>query len=189
MNNSDVIKIIGISGSVRTGSYNLGILRAAGEMLPEGTSLDIAEINDIPLFSQEAYQQGFSPSVEEFRRKIAAADAILFATPEYIFSISARLKNAIEWAYMRPDPPFFGKPCAIAGATVSPLGSLRGQYQLRQICTGLNTLTINAPQVDIADAQNKFDSNGNLTHQPSRELVRQLLVELRTLATRLRVAR
>jgi len=183
---AEEVKILGIAGSVRQGSYNVGALRAARDLLPEHTSLDIAEIKDIPLFSEEANRGGFPPEVVRFREKIAAADAILFATPEYIFSVTARLKNALEWAYIPPNLPFSGKACAIMGATVSKLGCMRGQYQLRQICTGLNTYAVNAPFVDISDAKSKFDAEGNLLDDGARELIRQLVVELRTLTLRLR---
>jgi chromate reductase len=85
---------------------------AEEELLPENTSLNIGEIKDIPLFSEEANRGGLPPEVVRFREQIAEADAILFATPEYIFSVSARLKNALDWADIPPNLPFVGKPCA-----------------------------------------------------------------------------
>jgi chromate reductase len=112
------------------------------------------------------------------RERAAAADAVLFASPEYNYSISASLKAALEWGSRPPDPPFSGKPCAIMGASTSPLGTLRGQSHLRQVCVSLNLIPLNAPTVDIAEAQKKFDAAGALTDEATRELIRQLVAGL-----------
>lgn len=117
---------------------------------------------------------------------MAAADALIFATPEYNFSISGVLKNALEWLSRPPDPPAFAKPCAIFGASVSPLGTARGQFHLRQICVSLNMVPVNVPHVDITNAKTKFDAESKLIDQPSIDSLHQLLRELCTFAVRLR---
>jgi chromate reductase len=116
------LKIVGISGSLRSQSYNSGALRAVAALIPEGSTFSIASLADLPFYNADVEQRGLPPSVERFRAEVAEADALIFATPEYNFSISGALKNAIEWLSRPPDPPAFAKPCAIFGASVSPLG-------------------------------------------------------------------
>jgi chromate reductase len=180
------LKLLGISGSLRSHSYNSGALRAVAALIPEGTTFSIASLADLPFYNADVEQRGLPPSVERFRAEVAAADALIFATPEYNFSVSGVLKNALEWLSRPPDPPAFGKPCAIFGASASPLGTARGQFQLRHICLSLNMLPVNVPHVDITDAKPKFDAESKLIDQPSIDSLRQLLGELRTLAFRLR---
>jgi NAD(P)H-dependent FMN reductase len=107
-------------------------------------------------------QRGFPAAVERFRSHVAAADALILAAPEYNFSVSGVLKNALEWLSRPPNPPAFGKPCAMFGASVSPLGTARGQFHLRHICVSLNMTPVNAPHVDITNAKTKFDAESRL---------------------------
>ncbi|HZT50278.1 MAG TPA: NADPH-dependent FMN reductase [Stellaceae bacterium] len=183
------IRIIGIPGSIRPGSYNVASLHAAAAMLPQGASLDIVGIEDVPVYSEVVLKQGFPDGVKRFRERAQAADAVLFASPEYNYSISASLKAALEWSSRPPDPPLGGKPCAIMGASTSPLGTLRGQSHLRQVCVSLNLVPLNAPTVDIADAQKKFDAAGNLTDAATRDLIRQLVTGLVEVTLRFKAAR
>jgi chromate reductase, NAD(P)H dehydrogenase (quinone) len=148
-------------------------------------SLAIAEIADIPLYNEDVRQAGFPPPVQRLREAIATADALLFATPEYNYSVSGVLKNAIDWASRPPDQPFNGKPVAIMGASAGLWGTSRAQYHLRQSCVFLNMLPINKPEVMIAQAQNKFDAEGRLTDQTTHDLIAQLLVALRDWTHRL----
>jgi chromate reductase, NAD(P)H dehydrogenase (quinone) len=185
MADTRVVKVLGICGSLRKGSYNHAALRAANELLPDGMSLTIAEIADIPLYNEDVRQAGFPPPVQRLRDAIAAADALLFATPEYNYSVSGVLKNAIDWASRPPDQPFNGKPVAIMGATAGLWGTSRAQYHLRQSCVFLNMLPINKPEVLIAQAQTKIDAEGRLTDQTTRDLLAQLLVALRDWTRRL----
>jgi chromate reductase, NAD(P)H dehydrogenase (quinone) len=185
MADTRVVKVLGICGSLRKGSFNHAAVRAASELLPDGMSLTIAEIADIPLYNEDVRQAGFPPAVQRLREAIAAADALLFATPEYNYSVSGVLKNAIDWASRPPDQPFNGKPVAIMGATAGLWGTSRAQYHLRQSCVFLNMLPINKPEVLIAQAQNKFDAEGRLTDQTTRDLLAQLLVALRDWTRRL----
>jgi chromate reductase len=182
------VRIIGIAGSIRPGSHNVACLRAAATHLPEGASLEIVGLEDVPVYSETVLKAGFPPSVQRLRERAAAADAILFAAPEYNYSISSSLKAALEWASRPPNPPLGGKPCAILGASTSPLGTLRGQSHLRQVCVSLNLLPLNAPTADIAEAQKKFDAEGRLTDEPTRELIRQLLSGLVAFTLRLQRA-
>lgn len=179
------VKTLGISGSLRKGSYNTAALRAAVELVPEGMSLDVADISEIPLYNDDVRQAGYPPAVQKLREQTAAADALLFATPEYNYSISGVLKNAIDWLSRPPSPPVIGKPAGIMGATGSLWGTARAQYHLRQCFVFLDMFPVNKPEVLIAQAQNKFDAAGKLTDQQTRDIIAQHLVALRDWTLRL----
>ena len=128
--------------------------------------------------------------VKDFQRRIDEADALLVATPEYNYSMSGVLKNAIDWASrpspVRPAQPFDGKPIAMMGASAGMMGSARAQYHLRQSCVFLNMLPLNKPEVFVAAAQTKFDAEGRLTDERARTQIRQLLEALVGWARRVR---
>jgi chromate reductase, NAD(P)H dehydrogenase (quinone) len=180
------IKLLGISGSLRAQSYNSGALSVVGSVLPEGMEFDVASLAELPFYNADVEQRGFPAAVESFRRRVAAADALIFAVPEYNFSVPGVLKNALEWLSRPPNSPANGKPCAIFGASVSPLGTARGQFHFRHICVSLNMIPVNAPHVDITNAKTKFDAQGQLIDQESVDLIRQLVGELQRLTMRLR---
>jgi chromate reductase, NAD(P)H dehydrogenase (quinone) len=175
------LKLLGISESLRAQSYNTGALRAVGA--PDHITFTVASLAPP---SADVEQRGFQPTVDGFRKEAAAADALIFAVPEYNYSVSGVLKNALEWLSRPPNPPANGRPCAMFGASVSPLGTARGQFHYRHICVSLNMIAVNAPHVDIANAKSKFDSESRLVDQPSLDLLRQLLGELEALTLRLR---
>jgi chromate reductase, NAD(P)H dehydrogenase (quinone) len=180
------IKLVGISGSLRAQSYNSSVLREIASLLPAGTVFSAASIVDLPFYNSDVEQKGFPAAVESFRRAVAAADALIFAVPEYNFSIPGVLKNALEWLSRPPHPPASGKACAMFGVSVSPLGTARGQFHFRHVCVSLDMMPVNAPHVDITNAKTKFDAHNKLTDQASLDLLRQLLVDLRALALRLK---
>lgn len=172
------IKILGIAGSLRQASYNRGTLRAAAKLAPEGAEIEIFDIEGIPGFNQDD-EQNPPEKVAELKRKIREADAILFVTPEYNYSIPGVLKNAIDWA-SRPygDNAFDGKPAAIMGASIGAIATARAQYHLRQIMVFLNMFPVNQPEVMIGNAAEKFDDEGNLTDEKTKDFIRQLLENL-----------
>lgn len=174
----DEIIILGIVGSLRKDSYNLAALKAAQELAPEGVMLNLIDLHGIPIYDQDD-EMALPACVLEFKRQILAADAILFATPEYNYSISGGLKNAIDWA-SRPygDSAWIGKPAAVMGASTGNLGTARAQYHLRQILVTLNMPTVNQPEVMIANAAHRFDQDGWLTDEPTREIIAKLLAAL-----------
>jgi chromate reductase len=172
------VRVFAFCGSLRNGSYNRMALRAAEELAPENVSFETFDIGRIPLYNEDVRAQGFPPPVEELRERIRAADAILFVTPEYNYSVPGVLKNAIDWASRPPDQPFNGKPAAIMGATPSMLGTARAQYHLRQTCVFLNIFPVNQPEVLIAAAHKEFDENGRLTDEATRKLIGQLMQAL-----------
>jgi chromate reductase len=180
------LKILGVAGSLRVGSYNKALLRAAADLLPDGATLEIFELNDIPPFNQDL-EMDMPGKVKEFKSKIREADAILIATPEYNYSVPGVLKNAIDFA-SRPygDNPFNDKPVAIMSASPGMLDGARAQYHLRQVFVFLNMHPLNGPEVIVTFAQNKFDSNGNLTDENTRNFLKQLLQNLAHWTRRLR---
>lgn len=180
------IKVLGIAGSLRKGSYNKLALRAAIELKPAGMDIESFDIAPIPLYNEDLREQGFPSVVEEFREKIRAADALLFVTPEYNYSVAGVLKNAIDWASRPPDQPFNDKPVAIMGASISRLGTARAQYHLRQTAVFLNMHVLNKPEVMISGAATAFDADGRLTDEGTRKLIVELLVNLKDWSERLK---
>ena len=176
--------ILGISGSLRKASFNSGLLRAAQPLAPEGVTIEIADISEIPPFNEDVQAKGYPPPVQLFRERIYAADALLFATPEYNYSVPGVLKNAIDWASRPPDQPFAGKRAGIIGASMGPTGTARAQYHLRQTGVFLDLHFINRPEVMVAAAHEKFDPQGNLTHEPTREHLRKFLAAFAAFAKR-----
>ena len=172
------LKILGFAGSLRAGSYNKSLLRAAGELFPNGAILEIFDLVDIPPFNQDI-EMDMPSKVKEFKSKIREADAILIATPEYNYSVPGVLKNAIDWA-SRPygDNPFDGKPVAIMSASIGMLGGARAQYHLRQMFVFLNMYPVNGPEVIVNFTQQKFDANGKLIDENTKTFLRQLLQNL-----------
>jgi chromate reductase len=170
--------VLGICGSLRQNSYNMAALRAAVELRPPGMTIEIADISAFPLYNEDVRAQGFPPSVERLRAQIKAADALLFACPEYNYSMSGVLKNAIDWASRPPDQPFAGKPAAIMGAAAGMAGSARAQSDLRRACVFLDIHPLNKPEVLIGQAQTKFDAEGRLIDEAARGFIRDMLVAL-----------
>lgn len=171
----DEIKILGIVGSLRKDSYNRSALKAAQELMPNGAVLSLVELHGIPVFDQDN-ELAMPAAVLEFKRQIMAADAILFATPEYNYSLPGGLKNAIDWA-SRPygESAWLGKPAAVMGASTGILGTARAQYHLRQILVAQNMPIVNQPEVMIGNAALRFDDNGKLTDESTRQIIRRLM--------------
>src|SRR5438105_8126153 len=172
------ISVLGICGSLRKASYNMAALRTAIALKPTNMTVTVADISQIPPYNEDVRAEGFPPTVETLRRQIAASDALLFACPEYNYSMSGVLKNAIDWASRPPDQPFAGKPCAIVGAAAGMAGSARAQYDLRRSCVFLDMHPLNKPEVLIGQAQTKFDADGDLTDEAARDLIRDLMANL-----------
>jgi len=180
------INVLGFCGSLRKGSYNKMALRTAIELAPPSIKIETYDIAPIPLYNEDVRAAGFPRPVEELRAKVKAADALLFVTPEYNYSMSGVLKNVIDWVSRPPDQPFNGKPCAMMGASVGMTGTARAQYHLRQTCVFLNLYPINKPEVMIPACHDKFDANGKLVDETARGLIKDLLTSLDAWTRRLR---
>ncbi|MEM2968201.1 MAG: NAD(P)H-dependent oxidoreductase [Candidatus Bathyarchaeia archaeon] len=180
------IKILGIVGSLRKGSYNKALMQAAMALKPKEAMIEIFDLEGIPPFNQDFEAQP-PEIVKKFKAAIKAADALLIATPEYNYSVPGVLKNAIDWA-SRPygDNAFAGKPVAIMSASVGSLGGARAQYHLRQILLALNMYPLNRPEVMLPFADESVDAEGNLTNEKTRLLIRELLEALVTWTQKLK---
>jgi chromate reductase len=170
--------ILGIAGSLRKESFNRALLRAAEELTPQGARIETFELDGIPPFNQDE-EANPHPKVVELKQRIRAADAILFVTPEYNYSIPGVLKNAIDCA-SRPygDSAWSEKPVAIMGASIGTIGTARAQYHLRQTFVFLNMYPVNQPEVMVSNAHERFDQEGKLTDDTTKQLVQQLLSKL-----------
>ena len=186
---AELVKILGIAGSLRKGSYNRSALRAAVKLVPPGSTLEIVDLDGIPPFNED-HEKEFPTHVREFKAKVSAADAILIVTPEYNYSVPGVLKNAIDWA-SRPygTSAWNAKPIGIMGASVGALGTARAQYHLRQMFVFLNMFPLNQPEVMIAHAAEKFDEQGNLKDLKTSEKIKELLEALVDWTRRLKNAR
>jgi len=175
---NDTVKILGIAGSLRGDSYNRAALVAAQGLLEDGVTLELFDLEGLPLFNQDKEGQP-TPRLVEFKKQIRAADAILFSTPEYNYSIPGVLKNAIDCA-SRPygDSAWRGKPVAVMGASIGAFGSARAQYHLRQCFVYLDMLPVNHPEVMIPHAGQAFDGDARLVDDASKALIRELLDNL-----------
>jgi chromate reductase len=180
------IKVLAFAGSLRVGSYNKALVRAAQQVKPPNVALEIFDLADIPPYNADQ-ENTPPPRVVEFKQKIRDADALLIASPEYNFSIPGVLKNAIDWASRPPtSTPLDGKPVAIMSASTGRFGGARAQYHLRQTFVFLNMHPINRPEVMLSDAANNVDENGNVINQQTRQLIRQLLEALSECTLRMR---
>jgi chromate reductase, NAD(P)H dehydrogenase (quinone) len=172
------MKILGIAGSLRQGSYNLALLKAAAELKPENVEIEIFPLNSIPPYNQDK-ENPLPEIVAELKKKIREADAILFAAPEYNHSVPGVFKNALDWA-SRPygDNAWDNKPAAAMGASTGFVGAARSLEHLRQISAFLNMHLLNKPEVLVGMAKEKFDASGKLTDEKTREFIKGLLTAL-----------
>lgn len=172
---TDKLKFIGFSGSLRAGSFNTGALRAAQELCPEEAELEIYDISGFPPFNQD--QEADPPKmVADLKAAIRAADAVIFCSPEYNYSIPGHLKNVIDWA-SRPygDSAWEGKPAAIMGASPGAIATARMQYHLRQVMVFLNMHPLNKPEIMIGNCSDKYDAEGRLTDENTRQHISKML--------------
>jgi chromate reductase len=154
---------------------NTAALRACGELLPQGMSLRITSIADLPLFNQDVFDAGIPEPAKRLHADILQADGVLIASPEYNFSLSAALKNAIDWASRPPNQSWQDKPVAIFSVSQGPLGGARVQYDLRRILGQLWAHVLPRPEVFIGSAPGKFDAQGKLTDEATRKFLTDLL--------------
>ena len=173
--------VLALCGSLRAGSFNRGLLRAAAELAPEGVRVEIAGVGDLPLYDEDLEPKGWPAPVAALRDRAYEADAILFGCPEYNYGVSGVLKNAFDWL-SRPETavgeravpgrkrnPFQDKPCGLFGASVGMGGTIRAQLALRQSLQLNAALTMPQPEVFVAGARAKFGPDGALTDADTRE--------------------
>lgn len=180
------LTVLGIAGSLRRASLNRGLIRAAMEVAPSGIVVTGHDLGDIPLYNGDVEALGDPEPVAAFKRAIAAADALLIATPEYNHCVPGVLKNAIDWA-SRPARAsvLTGKPMAIMGASPGRGGTARAQAHLRDGLAYTNGMVLPLPEVLVSQAGERFDADGNLTDPATGDEIHDLLVALAAWTRRL----
>lgn len=171
------LTVVAFAGSLRQGSYNRALLRAAQEVAPPRMTLSIVEIDEVPLYNGDVEQQGDPEPVARFKQAIREADGLLIATPEYNHGVPGVTKNAIDWASRPPrQSPLDGKPVAILGASPGITGTARGQSQLRQAFEFTNSYCMPQPEILVYKAHEKFDAEGRLTDEKTRAFLGKFLL-------------
>jgi len=158
------------------------LLKAASQVLPFNVSMEIISIEDIPLYNADldlpsAKQR--PQQVEHFRKMLTDADGILISSPEYNYSIPGGLKNAIDWASRGEDSPLLRKPVAVIGATTGLWGTTRMQLAFHNVFLFLDMKPVYKPEVLVAQAEKKFDKNGNLIDEMAKKILKQKLEALK----------
>lgn len=172
------LKVVALSGSLRAKSYNNAALQAAVALAPEGLSIRVVDYSAVPLYNGDVQAKGFPASVQALGAEIAQADGLLIASPEYNFSVSGVLKNAIDWLSRLNPQPLKGKPTAILSATMGPLGGARSQYDLRKIIGGLEANVLTKPEVFIGACHTRFNEQGELTDEATRKIIAEQMLAL-----------
>jgi chromate reductase len=186
MSGTKKLKIAGLAGSPRQASINRATLRAAVELQPAEMDIEIVELGGLPLYDDDIRAEGYPQAVAAYREKLRACDGVLFSTPEFNYSVSAAMKNAIDWGSRMPDPPFAGKPAAMISASAGPLGGVRAQFALRQMCVSLDCFVMNTPQFYIGNAAKKFDAGLKLADADIRSELGRFLAAFRDFILRFR---
>jgi chromate reductase, NAD(P)H dehydrogenase (quinone) len=183
--------VLGIAGSLRHDSYNLALLRADAELAPDDVSFQIFDLHEVPLYDEDHDENrggdDMPASVVAMRERIAAADAVVLACPEYNWGPSGVLKNAIDWASRPPaESPLRHKPVALIGCSGGPAGTGRAQLQTRQHLQSLKAYALPEPEVQVGFAKDRFDEKLELVDEEVAEVLRSQLATLRRWAQALR---
>lgn len=186
---TDGLVFLALCGSLRRHSFNRLALRAAQALAPSDVAIEFFDLAPLPPYNADDHEVAFPPLVQALRQRVDAADAILFVTPEYNYSVPSALKNAIDWASRPPSQPFDDKPIGMISASQGLSGGGRAQHHLRQIMIYLNGHFLNKPEVMITEAQTRFDVDGNLIDDATKRLITELLRNLALWTRRLGVHR
>jgi chromate reductase len=179
------LNVLAIPGSLRRGSLNRALLRAAAELAPQGLSITLWPLDDIPLYNGDVEAAGDPAPVARFKAAIRDSDALLFATPEYNHGVPGVLKNAVDWASRPPGgSALSAKPVGIIGASPGITGAARGQSQLRQAFEFTNSFCMPQPELLVFKAHEKFDGEGRLTDSATGEFLRRYLAAFAAWARR-----
>jgi len=177
-------EILGLAASLKRASINRGLLRAAREVSPEDIGYESFDLGRVPFFNADVEAEGDPEPVAELKRKIAAADAVLIASPEYDYAVPGLLVTALDWA-LRPPSPVKHKPVGIIGASPSGAGTARGQMVLRQILLHAPAYVMPEPQMLVGNARQRFDESGNLIDGETRQRLERFILALREWAYRM----
>jgi len=165
-------RIVAFAGSLRRGSFNRALIRAAQELAPEGMTIDSIEIGELPFYNADVEAQSDPPAVARFKASLLEADGVLIATPEYNDGIPGVLTTAVEWGSRLPGrAPLSGKPVAIMGASPSQIGTARAQLHLRPLLSHLQARVLPPPELLVAKAHERFDAALQIGRASCRERV------------------
>lgn len=169
------LRLLGISGSLRRASFNTALLRAAGTLAPEGVTLEVRTLHDVPLYDGDVEAQGLPAGVIALRDAIRAADGVVLSTPEYNNSVPGVFKNAVDWVSRGPDQPLAGKPVALLSASPGGFGGARAQLAWLPVLTTLGTRWMHSPQLCLSAAHKAFAPDGSLSEERTREQLSKLM--------------
>ncbi len=169
------LRLLGITGSLRRASFNTALLRAAGTLAPEGVTLEVRTLHDVPLYDGDVEAQGLPAGVIALRDAIRTADGVVLSTPEYNNSVPGVFKNAVDWVSRGPDQPLAGKPVALLSASPSGFGGARAQLAWLPVLTTLGTRWMHSPQLCLSAADKAFAPDGSLSEERTREQLRKLM--------------
>jgi chromate reductase, NAD(P)H dehydrogenase (quinone) len=168
--------VVAFAGSLRRKSYNRALIHAAQQLVPDGLAIEIIEIGELPFYNADVEAEGDPPQVAAFKKAVGAADGVLISTPEYNDGIPAVLSNTVDWGSRLPGrSPLVGKPVAIMGASPSQVGTARAQLHLRQILSHVRALVLPPPELLVAKAHERFDSDLQLTDEGTQKVLKDLL--------------
>jgi len=186
MDGEKPITILGFAGSLRRASYNRALLRAAVEAAPKPMQIEIFDLAPIPLYNADVEAEGAPDAVKAFKAAIAGADGVLMVTPEYNHGVPGVMKNAVDWASRPPKGAVLDrKPVGIIGASPGVTGSARGQSQLRQAFEFTNSYAMPQPELLVFRAHEKFDAEGRLVDDATRERLADYLAAFEAWVRRL----
>jgi chromate reductase len=170
-------RIVAFAGSLRRGSFNRALIRAAQELAPQGMTIESIEIGELPFYNADVEAQGDPPAVARFKASLLEADGVLIATPEYNDGIPGVLTTAVEWGSRLPGrAPLSGKPVAIMGASPSQIGTARAQLHLRQLLSHVQARVLPPPELLVAKAHERFDAALHLKDHTTRKVLAGLLL-------------
>lgn len=173
------MKFLAISGSVRKGSLNTSLLRAAADLVPEGVTMEIRTLDGIELLNPNTLEGGLPDLINNLAAEVKQADALVLASPEFNYSVTAAMKNIIDWLSIHPDKPLKNKPTALMSASPSGLGGARAQYQLRQMLIYPDVKVMAVPEVMVGNAFERFTAQGELTDENTRSLIKEQMQVLK----------
>ena len=173
------LELVAIAGSLRTNSYNRGLVRALPELSPGTLRYTVLDWSALPIYNGDLERDGLPEEVLRLQRAILESDGVVIASPEYNHGVPGPLKNMIDWMSRGPMPhAFFGVPVALLGASSGVIGTTRSQSMLRQTFAALNAPVMPFPQVLVGPTKERFDDDRNLTHEPTREFIAKWAIEV-----------